>query len=80
VPKIDSLYKHAGRQRVLVDMGKVKHGEFYNLGINQLAKNKKIFYAKGGDSMVQKLAVGVVQEWRKKMVQFKTIFVILSGR
>jgi hypothetical protein len=29
---------------------------------------------------VQKLAANVVQERRRKMVQFKTIFVILSGR
>ena len=28
---------------------------------------------------MQKLAVGVVQEQRRKIVQFKTIFVILSG-
>ncbi|KAG0611275.1 hypothetical protein M758_7G128500 [Ceratodon purpureus] len=29
VPKIDSLYKHAGRRKAMVDMGKVRRGEYF---------------------------------------------------
>jgi hypothetical protein len=53
VQKIDNLHKHAGRRRTLADIGKVKRGEFYYLAINQHIKNERIFYAKGGDSIVQ---------------------------
>jgi hypothetical protein len=59
-PKIDNLYKHAGRRKALADIGKMKHGEFYYLGTNQHVKNERIFYAKGGYLIVQKLAVGFV--------------------
>jgi hypothetical protein len=55
--KIDSLYKHAGQRRVLDDIGKVKCGEFYYFGTNQHVNNERIFYSKGGDLIVQKLAV-----------------------
>jgi hypothetical protein len=62
-------------------MEMVKQGEFYYLGTNQQVKNERIFYAKGGDSILQKLLVVVIQEQRETMVQFKTIFVIrLGGR
>jgi hypothetical protein len=54
VPKIDSLYKHARRQRALADIGKVEHGEFYYLGIDHHVKNERILYAKGRDLIVQK--------------------------
>jgi hypothetical protein len=35
VPKIDLLWKHACRCKALVDMAKVKRGEYYYLGSNQ---------------------------------------------
>jgi hypothetical protein len=59
----------------------MKRNEYYYLGNNQHVKNKRIFYVKGGDSIVQKLAIVVVQERKRKMVQFKIVFVIfLRGR
>jgi hypothetical protein len=42
VPKINNLYNHVGRRRALVDIGKVKRGEFYYLGTNQHVKNERI--------------------------------------
>jgi hypothetical protein len=52
VPKIDSLYKHAGRRKALVDMGKVRRGEHYYLGTNQHVKNERVFFAKGGQTII----------------------------
>jgi hypothetical protein len=43
VPKIDSLWKHAGKRKVLANMGRVKQGElgdYYFLTKNQHAKNE----------------------------------------
>ena len=34
VPKVDSLYKQAGRRRALANIEKVKHGKNYYLGTN----------------------------------------------
>ena len=48
VPKIDSLYKHAGRRRALADMGKVRRGEYYYLGTNQHVKNERVFLPRVG--------------------------------
>jgi hypothetical protein len=59
VPKIDSLYKQAGRRRALANIGKVKRGEYYYLGTNQHVKSKRIFSAKERDSIVQKPATDV---------------------
>jgi hypothetical protein len=48
VSKIDSLCKHADRRRALVDMKKVRHGQYYYLSSNQHVKNKRIYFSKGG--------------------------------
>jgi hypothetical protein len=77
VPKIDSLWKHVGRRRALVDMAKVKRGEYYYLGSNQHVKNERVYYSKGGDTIVQKLGAGVVIERRKKLVQMKLLLHLL---
>jgi hypothetical protein len=77
VPKIDSLWKHVGRRKALVDMAKVKRGEYYYLGSNQHVKNKRVYYAKGGETILQKLEAGVVLERRKKLVQMKVLLHLL---
>ena len=42
-------------------------------------KNEKIYFARGGGTIVlQQLAMGVVQERRKKLVQFRLLFHLLS--
>jgi hypothetical protein len=81
VPKIDSLWKHAGRHKTLCDSMKVKKGEYYYLGHNQHMKNKGIYYARGDESILDKIAVGLIQERKKKMVQFRTMFhLLILGR
>jgi hypothetical protein len=62
VPKIDGLWKHAGRRRALVNFGNVRKGDFYFLSTNQHVKNKKNYFARGGGgaTVMQKIAKGVV--------------------
>jgi hypothetical protein len=66
VPKIDSLYKPDGRRKVLVDMGKVRRGEHYYLGTNQHVKNEHIFFAKGGQTIIQQVLKDVTKERKRK--------------
>jgi hypothetical protein len=65
VPKIDSLMKHAGRRRATADMGKIKRGEYFYLGNNQHVKNERVYFAKGGETIVTKVLAGVTKERRK---------------
>jgi hypothetical protein len=78
VPKIDSLWKHARRQKALCDTMKVKKGEYYYLGQNQYIKNERIYYARVGKTILDKVAAGVTQERKRKMVQFCTMLHLLS--
>jgi hypothetical protein len=79
LPKIDGLWKHAGRRRALANFGNVRKGDFYFLSTNQHVKNKKIYFARDGwATVLQQLARGVVQERRKKLVQFRLLFHLLS--
>jgi hypothetical protein len=78
VPKIDSLWKHAGRRKALCDSAKVKKGKYYYLGHNQHIKNEGIYYARAGESILDKIAAGLTQERKKKMVQFRTMFHLLT--
>jgi hypothetical protein len=78
VPKIDSLYKHAGRRRALADMGKVRRGEYYYLGTNQHVKNERVFFAKGGQTVITKVLAGVTKEKRRKVVQMRCCFHVLQ--
>jgi hypothetical protein len=79
VPKIDGLWKHAGRRRALANFGNVRKGDFYFLSTNQHVKNENIYFARGGSATVlQQLATGVVQERCKKLVQFHLLFHLLS--
>jgi hypothetical protein len=48
VPKIDGLWKHAGRRRALANFGNMKKGDFYFTSTNQHVKNEKIYFARGG--------------------------------
>jgi hypothetical protein len=74
VPKIDLLWKHARRRKALCDFEKVKKGEYCYLGHNQHMKNKNIYYARAGESILDKVAAGLAQKHKKKMVQFCTMF------
>jgi hypothetical protein len=78
VAKIDSLWKHAGRRKALCDSAKLKKGEYYYLEQNQHIKNKQIYYARTGESILDKVAVGFTQERKKRMVQFRTMFHLLK--
>jgi hypothetical protein len=78
VAKIDSLWKHAGRRKALCDSAKLKKGEYYYLGQNQHIQNEQIYYARAGESILDKVAAGFTQERKKKMVQFRTMFHLLK--
>ena len=78
IPKIDSLWKHAGRRRALVNVGKVKKGNFYFLSTNVHVKNERIYFSRGGDTVLQQVAQGVVQERKRKEVQFRLLFHVFS--
>jgi hypothetical protein len=78
VSKINSLYKHASRRRALEDMGKVRHGEQYYLGSNQYVKNERIYFAKDGQTIVQRVMHGVTKERKRKVLQIKSFFHVMS--
>jgi hypothetical protein len=78
VPKIDSLMKHAGRRRVAVDMGKVKRGEYFYLSNNQHVKNERVYFAKGGPTVITKLLAGGTKERRRKITQMCYMFHVLQ--
>jgi hypothetical protein len=60
--------KHVGRLWAVVDMGKVKHEEYFYLGSNQHVKNERVFFAKGGQTIVMKVLAGMTKEsWLKVM-------------
>ena len=42
VPKIDGMWKHAGRKKALANFRNVKKGNFYFLSTNQHVKKKSI--------------------------------------
>jgi hypothetical protein len=78
VAKIDPLWKHVGWCKALYDSTKLKKGEYYYLGQNQHIKNEQIYYARAGKSILDKVVVGFIQERKKKMVQFCTMFHLLK--
>jgi hypothetical protein len=78
VPKIDSLMKHARRRRATADMGKIKRGEYFYLGNNQHVKNERVYFAKGGETIVTKVLAGVTRERRLKVMQMCCMFDVLS--
>jgi hypothetical protein len=77
-PKIDGLWKHAGRRRALTNFGGVKKGEHYFLATNQHVKNEKRYFARVGETIAVQFAHGAVKERKRKLVQFRLLFWILS--
>jgi hypothetical protein len=62
-------------------MAKVKKGEYYYLGSNQHVKNERIYYAKDGETILQKMGAGIVIEWHRKLVQMKLLLhLLIQGR
>lgn len=56
VPKINFLWKRAGRKKAFTNMGCIKHGNYYFLMKNQHARNEQIYFARqgnGGDTVIQ---------------------------
>jgi hypothetical protein len=77
-PKIDGLWKHARRRRALTNFGGVKKGEHYFLATNQHVKNEKRYFARVGETIAVQFAHGAVKERKRKLVQFRLLFWILS--
>jgi hypothetical protein len=77
-PKIDSLWKHARRRRALTSIGSVKKGDHYFLTTNQHVRNERLYFARVGDTIAQRVAQGAIQERQHKLVQFRLLFWILT--
>jgi hypothetical protein len=61
--------------------GDGRRGEHYYLGSNQHVKNKWVFFAKGGQTIIQQVLKGIAKERKQKIVQMKCIFhVMTQGR
>jgi hypothetical protein len=73
-PKINGLWKHAGRRRALANFGGVKKGEHYFLGTNQHVQNERRYFAQVGDTIAVQVAQGAVKEKKWKLVQFYLLF------
>jgi hypothetical protein len=57
-PKIDSLWKHAGRRRALTSIGTVKKGDYFFFMTNQHVQNERVYLARVGDTIAQRVAQG----------------------
>ena len=65
---------------MLVNVEKVKKGDFYFLSTNVHVKNEKIYFSRGGDTILQQVVQDIVQEQKIKEVQFRLLFhVFLLG-
>ena len=62
----------------MCDSTKLKKGEYYYLGQNQYIKHEQIYYARASERILDKVATGFIQEHKKKMVQFLTMFHLLK--
>jgi len=51
VLKLDSLWKHVDKKRLLIVMASVVVGEYYILKKNQLVFNKCLVCGQGGDNL-----------------------------
>jgi len=84
VPKLDSLWKHAGRRKAATSFGKIKAGEFYFLSTNAHVRNEKIYFAKlgrAGQTVLEQVAEGTIRERKRKNVQFQAIcWLLMQGR
>jgi hypothetical protein len=61
-------------------MGKVRRGEDYYLDSNQHVKKERIYFAKGGQTIVQCVIQGVSKECKHKVVQMKSLFHLMLLR
>jgi hypothetical protein len=77
-PKLDGLWKHAGRRKALMNFGGVKKGDHFFLATNQHVRNERRYFARVGDSIAVQVAAGFVKERKRKLVQFRLLFWILS--
>jgi hypothetical protein len=59
-------------------MGKIKRGEYFYLRNNQHVKNERVYFAKGDETIVTKVLVGVTKERRLKVMQMRCMFHVLS--
>lgn len=59
-------------------MRKVKWGNITTLVRINMSRIKNIYYDEGREIVMLRLMNTVVQKRRKKMVQFKTLFVVLT--
>jgi hypothetical protein len=78
VPKIDSLMKYGGKRRATADMGKIKCGKYFYLRNNQHVKNERVYFAKGGETIVTKVLAGMTRERCLKVMQMRCMFHVLS--
>jgi hypothetical protein len=56
----------------------VKKGDHYFLTNNQHIRNECVFFARQTTSVIQQLIQGQLVEKKKKLVQFKVLFWLLS--
>lgn len=79
VLKFDLLNKHVWRKGALADMGKVRRGKYYYyyFGTYQHVKNECVFFANGGQTVINKVLFGITKERTKKIVQFQVCMHIL---
>lgn len=67
IPKLDSLWKHSGRRRAIVDAGKIKKGSHFFVSTCAHSKNERIYFARGGSAtVVQLMQEGATRENKKK--------------
>jgi hypothetical protein len=59
-------------------MGKVKRGKYFYLGNNQHVKNERVYFAKGGPTVITKLLAGGMKERRWRIMQMRCMFHVLQ--
>jgi hypothetical protein len=62
----------------LTNFGGVKKGDHFFLATNQHVRNERRYFARVGDSIAVQVAAGFVKERKRKLVQFRLLFWILS--
>lgn len=81
MPKTDSLHKHSGRRKAVTMTRRMKKDDFYYLSTNQHIKNERVYFAKRGavgDTIIQQVVHDTVRERRRKLVQFRIVFWLLT--
>lgn len=82
IPKIDGLWKHAGRRKAAKDMlvngKKIKAGQHYFIQTNAHVKNEKLYASRPRDGVRKQVVAQSTLERKKKLVQFKCLYHVLS--